>query len=179
MPFLINFGYLTSAGVFLLLPMYDRENKLRTILHLNGSRIIAYWTGIFICDVLLFMLPTLLFLILVKAVNVSSLGDDIGGIFLILFGFGISLITLTYLVQYIFKNTTQALRCITPCYLVMGTALPMVFAVILSSMKMNSNAQKTMFRVLIRLLFQTTPMFTFYITFVSILINYYAKTASI
>jgi hypothetical protein len=98
LPFLINFGYLNSAGVFLLLPMYDRETKLRQILHLNGSRILSYWTGIFICDVLLFMLPTSLFLILIKAVNVSSLGDDIGGIFLILFGFGISIITMTYLV---------------------------------------------------------------------------------
>jgi len=54
----------------------------------------------------------------------------------------------------------------------------MVFAVILSSMKMNSAAQKTTFQVLIRLLYQTTPMFTFYITFVSIVINHYAKTSS-
>ena len=54
----------------------------------------------------------------------------------------------------------------------------MVFAVILSSMKLNSAEKKTTFQVLIRLLYQTTPMFTFYITFVSIVINYYAKTSS-
>ena len=54
----------------------------------------------------------------------------------------------------------------------------MVFAVILSSIKMNNDEQKTVFRVFTRLLYQTTPMFTFYITFVSIVINYYTKTTS-
>jgi hypothetical protein len=103
LPFFINFGYVTSVAVYLMLPVTDRESQLRKLLHLNGTRGVAYWAGMFACDMLLFMIPTVVFLVLVKAMKIASFENDIAGLFMILFGFGVSLIALTYLIQFIFS----------------------------------------------------------------------------
>jgi hypothetical protein len=162
----------------MLVPVKDREQKLRGILNLNGVGVIAYWLGMYICDLLLFLLPTCLLLLLVKAVKISSFQDDIGGIFLVLFGFGLSLIQLTYLIQFIFKNITQAIKCIFPSYILLGTVLPLGLALAVGAIASKSSNSAFYIRFSLGLLFITTPMFTFFITFVSIFINYYASTFS-
>jgi ABC-2 family transporter protein len=153
----------------------DRETKLRSILHLNGSGILSYWLGMFICDLLLFLLPTFMFLILVKAIKIDSFGNEIGGLFLLLFGFGLSLIPLTYLIQFLFQNVTQAIKCVIPGYLLFGTALPFVFAVLIASLSEKFGDSEFYFRFFLGLLYLTTPMFTFFITFFSLILEYYGK----
>ena len=101
---------------------------------MNGSGIVSYWLGMFICDLLLFLLPTCIFLIIVKVIKIDLFGDEIGGLFLILFGFGLSLIQLTYLIQFLFQNVTQAIKCVIPGYLLFGTALPLVVSVIITAL---------------------------------------------
>lgn len=157
--------------------MNDREAKLRGILHLNGSGILAYWLGMFICDLLLFLLPTCLFLILIKVMKLTIIGS-IGGIFLTLFGFGLSLLPFTYLIQFIFDNVTQAIKCVLPGYLLFGTALPLTLAVIIAAISNEFRDNEFYLFFAMGLLYVTTPMFTFYITFVSIIINYFSSRFS-
>ena len=132
-PFLLNFGYVSSSAVYLLMPVIDRENKTRQMLSLNGINSLAYWLGIYICDLILFLFPTCLFLIIVKVMNLAAFGSDIDGLLLILLGFGVSFITYTYMMSFLFKNVTQAVKCLMPAYLLFGTALPLVATFIVSA----------------------------------------------
>lgn len=70
---------------------------------------------------------------------------------------------------------TQAVKCIIPGYLLFGTALPLVATVIVSAISEQFSESEFYFRFAMGLLYVTTPMFTFFITFVSIIINYYAN----
>jgi hypothetical protein len=115
------------------MPVIDREKKIRQMFSLNGINSLAYWLGIYICDLVLFLLPTSLFLIIVKVMNLAAFGNDITGLLLILFGFGISFITYTYLISFLFNNVTQAVKCLMPAYLLFGTALPLVVTFIVSA----------------------------------------------
>jgi hypothetical protein len=115
------------------MPVIDREKKIRQMFSLNGINSLAYWLGIYICDLALFLLPTSLFLIIVKVMNLAAFGNDITGLLLILFGFGISFITYTYLISFLFNNVTQAVKCLMPAYLLFGTALPLVVTFIVSA----------------------------------------------
>jgi hypothetical protein len=58
-------GYCTAAGVFVLAPAGDREFKLRYLMHFVGMKSLPYFIGNYITDFLLFMIPTLAFIILV------------------------------------------------------------------------------------------------------------------
>ena len=80
-----------------------------------------------------------------------------------------------------FKNVTQAVKCLMPVYLLFGTALPLVATLIISSVSSASSAteenkyiyeSETMYRLLGGILFLTTPLFTFYISCYSIVISH-------
>lgn len=165
---MINYGYLMSVAVYLIMPVTDRETKMRGLLHLSGSSILAYWLGMFLCDLLLFLIPTFFFLLMAKTFDLGVFGDAIGSLSLILFGFGISLLQLTYLVQNIFSNITQAIRCVIPVFLLFGTVLPLVIYM-LAGIAGESSEFELYFWM--GLLYTTTPMFTFYISTVDMIMK--------
>ena len=64
-PYIINAGYATTTGVYMLMPIEERMKKTRHILKLSGMRTVSYWLGLFTADYMLYLIPTLLFTLLV------------------------------------------------------------------------------------------------------------------
>ena len=59
-PLLTNMGFGTAAGIYLMTPVADKEQKTRSILSLSGLTSLQYYTGLFIADYVLFIIPAAL-----------------------------------------------------------------------------------------------------------------------
>lgn len=110
-PYILNAGYATTSGIYMLLPIEEREKKTRHILQLSGMRVIPYWLGLFMADYILFLIPTTLFGLLVGISGLQVFSDHlfqfIGG----MLGFGIAIIAMTYLLASFFSNQNGAIKC--------------------------------------------------------------------
>jgi hypothetical protein len=67
-PMILNIGYATTSGVYLLMPIEERQRKMRHILSMTGMRVVPYWFGLFIADYILFLMPTALFTLFVLCI---------------------------------------------------------------------------------------------------------------
>jgi hypothetical protein len=69
---IVNMGYPvillyvlgTVVDVYMIAPVYERENKLRSMLHLSGMSCTAYQLGNFVADYLLTIVNVFLLLLL-------------------------------------------------------------------------------------------------------------------
>lgn len=76
-PYLLNAGFASTSGVYMLMPIEERMNKTRHILKLGGLQTVPYWLGLFLADYLLFLIPTALFAILVGAMNIPMFSNSL------------------------------------------------------------------------------------------------------
>jgi hypothetical protein len=101
-PFILNSGFATTSGIYLLTPIEERQRKTKHILTISGMRTAPYWIGLFIADYILFAVPVILFTIFVEVMSIPGFSEHIfyfvGG----MFGFGFGIISLTYLVSLMF-----------------------------------------------------------------------------
>lgn len=65
-------GYASTSGVYALMSVEDRQKKMRYILSINGIKGASYWFGMFLADYILFLLPTLLFVIFILIIQLSG-----------------------------------------------------------------------------------------------------------
>ncbi len=103
-PWIINSGYATTTGVYMLMPIEERMKKTRHILKLSGMRTVSYWLGLFTADYLLYLIPTVLFTLLVAFSGLQIFGDKVGEFVGGLLGFGFAIIAVTYLLSSFFDN---------------------------------------------------------------------------
>jgi hypothetical protein len=68
-PFILNSGFATTSGIYMLMPIEERQRKTRHIMKLSGMKTVPYWTGLFAADYTLFLVPTFLFAVLVAAIH--------------------------------------------------------------------------------------------------------------
>lgn len=85
-----------------MMPIEEREMKMKHIMTMSGMRIFTYWTGLFLCDFILFLFPTLAFGAMIAAVGVDGYYTEFGKFMAIVLGFGFALITFTYDISLIF-----------------------------------------------------------------------------
>lgn len=91
----------------------------------------AYWLSAFLWDLLLYMIPFVLALILLVAFNQTAyLGSHFGATFLIFFLYGPAVISFTYLTSFFYKKHTTALY-ITIFVLLASGVLLVCFTVLL------------------------------------------------
>ena len=103
-PFFLNIGYATTSGIFMLMPIEERQQKTRHILSISGIKAIPYWTGLFLADYTLFIFPTILFAILVTSLQLEAFSDSIAAFIFTMLAFGFSIICLTYLISSFFSE---------------------------------------------------------------------------
>jgi len=75
-----------------------------------GLKPLAYYVGNFIFDYILFLIPTLGFLILLFPMKIEAFNDAIVTIMGILLCFGVPLVSLTYLCSFMFSKAATAFR---------------------------------------------------------------------
>ena len=57
MPMMLNYSFTSFAGLNLIMPITDRESKLRHSIHLTGIKSFGYYAGMFVADLTLFLMP--------------------------------------------------------------------------------------------------------------------------
>lgn len=127
-------GFCTCSGIFVLPTASDREFKLRYLMNFVGIKSLAYYIGNFITDFILFLIPTLAFIILLFPMKVESFSQNWGVILAIMTCFGASLISLTYAVGFMFSSSNTAFRQIGVLYLVIGYFVPNTIGSVLGLM---------------------------------------------
>jgi hypothetical protein len=83
------------SGLFIISPVADKEIKMRQMLNFLGMKSLAYFTGSFLADYVLFVIPTAGFIALLLGVMLT---------------FGFSLISITYLFSFLFTNSNNAFK---------------------------------------------------------------------
>ena len=124
-------GFSICSGVFIIVPTADREMRLRYLLNFVGMKTFSYYLGSFLADFILFMGPTLFFIIALFPMKIESFSQNWDKILAIMTSFGVALINLTYLMGFLFSKAETAFRQIGIFYIIVGFFLPSVFVFIL------------------------------------------------
>jgi hypothetical protein len=103
-PYIMNAGYATTSGIYMLMPIEERMKKTKHILKLSGMKTVPYWLGLFTADYMLFLIPTIMFTLLVALSGLQIFGDNLAEFVGGLLGFGFAIIAVTYLLASFFDN---------------------------------------------------------------------------
>lgn len=126
-PVFLLYGFCVSSGIYMIVSLFDKENKMRKYMFLSGVGPFAYYGGLFCADLLLFLITEFCFIIFTLVFKLQAYSSQMGGFILILSSFGMALIAFTYLFQHWFKNSESAFRFIGYIYLAFGLLLPFTF----------------------------------------------------
>lgn len=132
--FFVLLSFSLCSGLYILSPVTDRQNKLRHLLNFIGLKPLAYYIGSYLADIILFIIPTLGFMILLYPLGVKYFFMNFAWAKLIVvFGtFGLSMIALTYLLSFMFANPNTAFKNIGVLYLIVGTMVPNFIGLLLA-----------------------------------------------
>jgi hypothetical protein len=137
-------GFSLCSGLFILAPVADKENKLRHLLNFIGMKPIAYYVGSYLTDIVFFMVPTIGFIIILFPLNVRYF--IINGTWALLLAvmttFGLSMISLTYLLSFMFVNANNAFKYSGIIFLLIGLFLPSIVGGILGAVTQYGTAFK-------------------------------------
>jgi len=109
-PALVLVSIVTSGGLFIVTPVQDREDKLRYLLNFSGLSSSAYFSGIFLADMVLYLIPCISVLLLSYFLNIDTFYKNAGEIFIALFMFGLGFMQLNYLVGFLFTSANAAFK---------------------------------------------------------------------
>ena len=109
-PALVIISIVTSGGLFIVTPVQDREEKLRYLLNFSGISSFAYFTGLFLGDLVLFVIPCVAVLGLSYVLKIDTFYKHAGEIFVALFMFGMSFLQMNYLVGFMFSKAERAFK---------------------------------------------------------------------
>ena len=158
-------GFSTSAGIFILAPVSEREFKLRYLMNFLGLKSLAYYLGNLITDVSLITLPILGFLVIMAVLSFEAFKNAWYLVLILLVCFGYSLITLTYLFNFFFDKSQTAFRMIGVIYLLVGFLLPnILLSIILAAL---STSSMKVFNII----FSVDPFYSFTLSMLYIFLN--------
>ena len=109
-PILISVAILISCGLYAVTPIKDREDGLRYLLNFSGQSSAAYYAGMFLADLVIYIVPIIAITIVAFILKVSAFTDHIGPILLDLFLLGLGLINITYVIAFIFKKSEAGFK---------------------------------------------------------------------
>jgi hypothetical protein len=109
-PGLVQLSIVMSSSLFVVTSVQDREEKLRYLLNFSGISSFAYFTGLFLADIILFMIPCFLVMAVSYVLNIESFYRNFRDIILALFVFGLGFMQLNYLVGFIFQRAETAFK---------------------------------------------------------------------
>lgn len=167
-PYILNAGYATCSGIYMLMPIEERMKQTRHILKMSGLKTPAYWLGLFTADYILFMIPTALFVLLVMFSGLQIFGEYLGIFIGGMLSFGFAVISLTYLLSTFFSTQDAAIKCNIILQLLVGTLLPLIIITIVGGATKSGFITECVFTAL----FMINPLFTFYLTNYMIVITY-------
>lgn len=124
-PIFILLGYLTSIGLYLIVPVNDKFNKTRYLLNFAGMRSSSYYIGLFLADYIIYSISNFLLVIFVYILDLGIFTEHAGSLLLILAVLGFPYITLAYLFGFVFDNPETAFKWVF-WFALMTYAFPLI-----------------------------------------------------
>lgn len=124
-PIFILIGYLSSIGLYLVVPVTDKFNKTRYLLNFAGMRSSAYYIGLFLADYIIYSISNFLLVGFVFILDLGIFSENAGNLFLILMVLGFPYITLAYLFGFVFDNPESAFKWVF-YFALMTYAIPLI-----------------------------------------------------
>ena len=109
-PLFVAVSLILSSGLFVITTVKDREDKLRYLLNFAGISSVAYYWGIFMADLILFVIPTICIFILSAILQVKTFSDNWVSLVPVFITFGMSYIPLSYVTAFLFTNADTAFK---------------------------------------------------------------------
>jgi hypothetical protein len=191
MPMMLNYSFTSLAGLNVIMPITDRQSKLRHAIHLTGTKSIGYFAGMFVADMILFLMPLAFIICFILVCNIEGYSTAVASTILVFIGFGSSMISLTYVYSQFFDDLTKAIKCLMPAYYLSGTILPMALFALAGAIKSSGDkialsgegrkahgpemtgVEKTIGNVI----FALNPLYTFFLANYSIIMSYFEEEA--
>ena len=117
--FVLTMTYTFVGGRSAVIPMQERHNGLRHMMHLFGVNSIEYWLGMLLADWIIILIPSCIYSLLLLAFEDIMAPEQIPEFFLVFLFFGCAMNVLSYLFSHIFKNPETGVQYISVIY-VMG-----------------------------------------------------------
>mmetsp|Transcript_17219 Transcript_17219/g.12240 ORF Transcript_17219/g.12240 Transcript_17219/m.12240 type:complete len:191 (+) Transcript_17219:577-1149(+) len=126
-PFLLIWGFAACSAIYTLMPVGERETRMRSLLNMIGIKPICYYSGMLAADYTLFLIPMLFFVLFVAISGLQGFSDSIPAFTAMMASFGLVLINFTYMFGRFFSDTKSAFRCLTLIYICLGEIIPALF----------------------------------------------------
>ncbi|XP_065191428.1 phospholipid-transporting ATPase ABCA3-like [Sycon ciliatum] len=108
---LVAFGMAFLSASFVVSPVEEVSNKARHIQRLCGVKGTVYWLAHFSWDIVFFILPALVLVVVFAAFNVDAYqGEALGAVFVLLLLFGLCSIPLAYWISFAFSQASKAYK---------------------------------------------------------------------
>lgn len=167
---LMIFGFLTSAAIFILTPVQDREFKTRYLLNVNGMSSFSYFLGNLFADLNLIMLPSAFFVIFIYVFpGMDSYKENIAIIIACMSVFCFTLINFTYVWSFAYKSSNSAFRTIGIWYILLGYFVPLIINTVILAI------DQDVLKTVIEYALQLDPFLPFANSIFYISIDYYGK----
>jgi hypothetical protein len=90
----------------------EREKKFKYLSHVLGLRKLPYWMANYAFDIIVFIIPLILFFIIIFAIGEKArfITDVVGYLILALFFFSFAFIGYSYLFSFMFQKASTAYR---------------------------------------------------------------------
>jgi len=147
----LGFAFIpASYGAFVVL---ERENNSKHLQIISGVNFISYWVATWIWDIINYLVPATLSVLLIAAFGVESLvsRENIGWTILSIVLYGVSCTSFTYMLTFLFKSHTSAQNLLLVVYLFTGGILEIV-AIILQIIPSTQDLMRNVLVYIFRLL---------------------------
>ena len=137
-------AFLTST--FVRLVVEEKENKAKHVQFVSGVTPLSYWLSAFAWDMINYMVPSFVVLILFAAFNVSAFvdGGRLGIVLFQLFLYGWSIIPLMYLLGFLFSKPSTAFILLTLFNIITGELAILVIQILMVPQLGLENIAKTL-----------------------------------
>lgn len=120
---LVVFGMAFMTGTFSVFYIKERSIGAKHLQVVSGVGPITYWMASFAWDVLNYIIPALIILIVFAAFQVSVYSDRLGYVFFVLILYGWSVLPFVYLLQHMFSKPATGLILISLINILTGEKL--------------------------------------------------------
>ncbi|MBN3289285.1 ABCA3 protein, partial [Polypterus senegalus] len=120
----LMYGMASLSSTFALLLVTERTVKAKHVQQVSGVYVSNFWLSALLWDLINFLLPCVLMLVVFKAFSVNAFTDDnhLVDIMLILLLYGWAVIPLMYLLSFLFSTAATAYTRLTIFNIISGTA---------------------------------------------------------
>ncbi|XP_052061510.1 phospholipid-transporting ATPase ABCA3-like [Mytilus californianus] len=122
--FQIMFGMAFLTATFIIFLIKERSSGAKHIQKVSGVSSIAFWASNFLWDLINYLIPVLLILIVFAAFQTEAFVDDnrLGIVFLIFVFYAWSFLPLTYAVSFFFSSAPSGMVAMTMLNIIIGLA---------------------------------------------------------